>query len=114
MKPEEVKFKGRLQPGRMLLVDTAEGRIIPDEELKERLWSRQPYGEWLKANQITLDSLPEPPRVYDSDLGSIVMRQRAFGYTDEDLRVLLLPMAEKGEEPHRFHGHRHAAGLSFR
>ncbi len=99
VKPEEVKFKGRLQPGRMLLVDTAEGRIIPDEELKERLWSRQPYGEWLKANQITLDSLPEPPRVYDSDLGNIVQRQRAFGYTDEDLRVLMLPMAEKGEEP---------------
>ena len=99
VKPEEVKFKGRLQPGRMLLVDTVEGRIIPDEELKERLASRQPYGEWLKANQITLDSLPEPPRVYESDLASIVMRQRAFGYTDEDLRVLMLPMAEKGEEP---------------
>ena len=99
VKPEEVKFKGRLQPGRMLLVDTVEGRIVPDEELKERLASRQPYGEWLKAQQITLDSLPEPPRVYDSDLASIVMRQRAFGYTDEDLRVLMLPMAEKGEEP---------------
>ncbi len=83
----------------MLLVDTAEGRIVPDEEIKERLWSRQPYGEWLKANQITLDSLPEPPRVYESDLDSIVMRQRAFGYTEEDLRVLMLPMAEKGEEP---------------
>jgi glutamate synthase domain-containing protein 2/glutamate synthase domain-containing protein 1/glutamate synthase domain-containing protein 3 len=99
VKPEEVKFKGRLQPGRMLLVDTTEGRIIPDEELKQRLWSRKPYGDWLKENQITLDSLPEPPRVYESDLGSIVMRQRAFGYTDEDLRVLMLPMAEKGEEP---------------
>src|SRR5580658_6851795 len=99
VRPEEVKFKGRLQPGIMLLVDTTEGRIVPDEELKERLWSRKPYGEWLKANQITLDSLPEPPRVYESDLGSIVHRQRAFGYTDEDLRVLMLPMAEKGEEP---------------
>ena len=99
VKPEEVKFKGRLQPGRMLLVDTVEGRIVPDDEIKARLWSRQPYGDWLKANQITLDSLPEPPRVYESDLGSIVMRQRAFGYTDEDLRVLMLPMAEKGEEP---------------
>jgi glutamate synthase (NADPH/NADH) large chain len=99
VRPEEVKFKGRLQPGKMLLVDTTEGRIVPDEELKERLWSRKPYGEWLKANQITLDSLPEPPRVYESDLGSIVHRQRAFGYTDEDLRVLMMPMAEKGEEP---------------
>ena len=98
VRPEEVKFKGRLQPGRMLLVDTTERRIIPDEEMKERLWSRQPYAEWLKASQITLDSLPEPPRVYESDLDTIVMRQRAFGYTDEDLRVLMQPMAATGEE----------------
>jgi hypothetical protein len=97
VKPEEVKFKGRLQPGRMLLVDTIERRIIPDDEIKERLWSRQPYGEWL-ASQITLDSLPEPPRVYESDLDTIVMRQRAFGYTDEDLRVLMQPMAVTGDE----------------
>jgi glutamate synthase domain-containing protein 2/glutamate synthase domain-containing protein 1/glutamate synthase domain-containing protein 3 len=96
--PQEIKFKGRLQPGKMLLVDTTEGRIVPDEEMKQRLWSRQPYAEWLKDNQITLDSLPEPPRVYDSDLQSILMRQRAFGYTDEDLRILLAPMASTGDE----------------
>ena len=99
VKPEDVKFKGRLQPGKMLLVDTVQKRIIPDEEIKEKLWSRQPYGEWLKNNQITLDALPEPPRIYESDLNTIVQRQRAFGYTDEDLRVLIQPMAEKGEEP---------------
>ena len=99
IEPEKVKFRGRLQPGKMLLVDTTEGRIIPDEEIKQRLWSRKPYGEWLETNQITLDTLPEPPRVYESELSSILMRQRAFGYTDEDLRVLMLPMAEKGEEP---------------
>ncbi|HEY6393357.1 MAG TPA: glutamate synthase large subunit [Bryobacteraceae bacterium] len=98
VRPEDVKFKGRLQPGRMLLVDTTEGRIVPDEEIKERLWSSQPYAEWLKENQITLDSLPEPPRVYESDLDSIVERQRAFGYTDEDFRVLLVPMAANAEE----------------
>jgi len=98
VRPEEIKFKGRLQPGKMLLVDTTEGRIVPDEEMKRRLWSRQPYAEWLKENQITLDSLPEPPRVYDSDLQSILMRQRAFGYTDEDLRILLAPMASTGDE----------------
>jgi glutamate synthase (NADPH/NADH) large chain len=98
VRPEDVKFKGRLQPGRMLLVDTTEGRIIPDEEIKERLWSSQPYGAWLKENQITLDSLPEPPRVYESDLDNIVERQRAFGYTDEDLRILLAPMAANAEE----------------
>ncbi len=99
VKPEEVKFKGRLQPGRMLLVDTREGRIIPDQEIKQRLASRQPYGEWIKENQITLDSLPEPPRVYESDLDTIIMRQRAFGYTDEDIRVLMAPMAGTGDEP---------------
>ena len=114
VKPEEVKFKGRLQPGRMLLVDTREGRIIPDQEIKQRLASRQPYGEWIKENQITLDSLPEPPRVYESDLDTIIMRQRAFGYTDEDIRVLMAPMAGDGRRTGRFHGHRHAAGMPFR
>jgi glutamate synthase domain-containing protein 2/glutamate synthase domain-containing protein 1/glutamate synthase domain-containing protein 3 len=99
VKPEEVKYKGRLQPGRMLLVDTEEQRIIPDEELKERLWSRQPYAQWLKENQITLDSLTEPPRVYESDHETIIMRQRAFGYTDEDIRLLMSSMAVHGEEP---------------
>ena len=99
VKPEEIKFKGRLQPGRMLLVDTTEGRIVPDDEIKQRLAGRQPYAQWLNENQITLDTLPEPPRVYESDLQTIVMRQRAFGYTDEDLRILLAPMAANGEEP---------------
>ncbi|HUA18493.1 MAG TPA: glutamate synthase large subunit [Bryobacteraceae bacterium] len=99
VKPEDVKFKGRLQPGRMLLVDTVQKRIVPDEEIKDKLAGRQPYGEWLKNNQITLDTLPEPPRIYESDLDTIVQRQRAFGYTDEDIRVLIQPMAEKGEEP---------------
>ena len=65
--PERVLRKGRLQPGRMLLADTVEGRIISDEEIKEQLFSRQPYGEWLKQNQITLDSLPEPSLVQATD-----------------------------------------------
>src|SRR6185437_14057105 len=80
VKPEDVKSKGRLQPGRMLLVATGEGRIIPDEEIKQRLASRNPYGEWLKQNQITLDALSEPPRVYGSELDTLLCRQRAFGY----------------------------------
>ncbi|HZU26930.1 MAG TPA: glutamate synthase large subunit [Bryobacteraceae bacterium] len=99
IRPEEVRTKGRLQPGRMLLVDTEEGRIIPDEEIKQRLWSRNPYAEWLKQNQVHLDDLPEPPRVYGSDQHTIISRQRAFGYTDEDIRMLILPMTGKGEEP---------------
>ncbi len=97
--PEEVVSKGRLQPGKMLLVDLVGKRIVPDEEIKHRLASRQPYGEWLEKNQITLDALPDPPRVYGTDSKTILARQRAFGYTEEDLRILMAPMAEKGEEP---------------
>jgi Glutamate synthase domain 2 len=99
VKPEDVKLKGRLQPGKMLLVDTVQGRIIPDEELKQSLWSRQPYRQWLQENQIRLEDLPEPPRQYETDHDTILQRQRAFGYTDEDIRMLLTPMAVKGEEP---------------
>jgi glutamate synthase (NADPH/NADH) large chain len=97
--PEDVKYKGRLQPGKMFLVDTVEGRIVSDRELKKRLFSRQPYAEWLEKNQITLDDLPEPRRVHGSDQETLHFRQRAFGYTDEDLKFLLVPMAGKGEEP---------------
>ncbi len=99
VKPEDVKMKGRLQPGKMLLVDTEQGRIISDKELKTSLASRQPYGEWLAKEQITLDKLPEPHRVHGSDPATIVRRQRAFGYTDEDVRLLMSPMATAGEEP---------------
>jgi glutamate synthase (NADPH) large chain len=97
--PERIKTKGRLQPGKMFLVDTVEGRIVSDKEIKQRLASRQPYGDWLKENQITLDHLPEPARVHASDHDTILCRQRAFGYTDEDLRMILEPMASAGEEP---------------
>ncbi len=97
--PENVRYKGRLQPGKMLLVDLERGRIVPDEEIKLQLASRQPYGEWLKKNQITLDALSDPPRVYGFDPATIVSRQRAFGYTEEDLRLILEPMAANGEEP---------------
>ncbi len=96
--PHEIEYKGRLQPGRMLLVDLEQGRIVPDDEIKHVLASRQPYGEWLKENQVTLESLPEPTRVQASDHATIVARQRCYGYTDEDLRMLVTPMAANGEE----------------
>jgi len=99
VKPEEVVSKGRLQPGKMLLVDLVNHRYVPDEEIKHTLASRQPYREWLDKNQITLDALPDPPRVYGTDSKTLLQRQRAFGYTEEDLRILIAPMAEKGEEP---------------
>jgi glutamate synthase (NADPH) large chain len=96
---ENVRKKGRLQPGRMFLVDTVEKRIISDAEIKKQLASRQPYGDWLKAQQVTLDHLPEPSRVIQSNPETLLRRQRAYGYTEEDLRILLGPMGAKGEEP---------------
>ena len=99
VRPEDVRMKGRLAPGRMLLVDTEQRRLISDEEVKKHLASRQPYAQWLKENQITLDDLPSPTNVQPTDHKTILMRQRAFGYTDEDLRTILEPSAIKGEEP---------------
>lgn len=99
LKAEDIEFKGRLQPGKMLLADLAEGRIIPDSEVKQRLASQRPYAEWLKENQITLDRLPEPPRVYGFRGDDILQRQRAFGYTEEDIRMVMTPMAVDGQEP---------------
>src|SRR3954452_2438385 len=99
IKPEDVKYKGRLQPGKMLLVDTVEGRIVADRELKARLYGRNPYQLWIKEHQITLDQLADPPREIAPDPATILCRQRAFGYTDEDIKMILEPMAAKGEEP---------------
>jgi glutamate synthase (NADPH/NADH) large chain len=96
---ENVRQKGRLQPGRMFLVDTIAGRIISDEEIKEQLTSRQPYAKWLDENQITLDQMGEPGRFHALEQGTLQSRQRSFGYTEEDLKMILAPMGEKGEEP---------------
>ncbi len=96
--PEDVKYKGRLQPGKMLLVDTVEGRIVSDRELKARLYGRNPYQLWLKENQVTLDQLPDPPREASDD-ATLICRQRAFGYTEEDLKMILAPMVATGQEP---------------
>jgi glutamate synthase (ferredoxin) len=96
---EQVKKKGRLQPGKMFLVDTVEGRIISDKEIKQKLAAQQPYAQWVAENQITIDQLPEPARMHYPDAEALLLRQRAFGYSDEDLRMILAPMATKGEEP---------------
>jgi glutamate synthase domain-containing protein 2/glutamate synthase domain-containing protein 1/glutamate synthase domain-containing protein 3 len=99
IKPEDVRLKGRLAPGRIFLVDTEQKRLITDEEVKKHLAARRPYAQWLKENQITLDHLPSPTHVQPTDHDTIRMRQRAFGYTDEDLKTILLPSALNGEEP---------------
>ena len=97
--PEDVLLKGRLQPGKMLLVDTVEGRIVSDQELKRSLYGRNPYQLWIKENQVTLDQLPDPPREHGANQATLIGRQRSFGYTEEDLKMILGPMSEKGEEP---------------
>ncbi|MCW3839329.1 glutamate synthase large subunit, partial [Micromonospora yasonensis] len=96
--PATVVAKGRLQPGRMFLVDTVNGRIVSDDEIKTELAGAQPYQEWLHAGLIELDELP--PRehiVYTHD--SVRRRQQTFGYTEEELKILLAPMARSGAEP---------------
>ena len=96
--PAKVVAKGRLQPGRMFLVDTAARRIVTDEEIKAELAAEHPYGEWVHAGTLHLDDLPArevPPKEHDD----VVRRQQAFGYTEEELRVLLEPMARTGLEP---------------
>ena len=97
--PERVLIKERLHPGRIFLVDTAQGRIIDDGELKHAFATRYPYGEWLAAHLTPLESLPEPPHLPEPAHESVLERQQAFGYTHEDLRLLLGPMATAGEEP---------------
>ncbi|MFC4497408.1 glutamate synthase large subunit [Streptomyces ovatisporus] len=96
--PARIVRKGRLQPGRMFLVDTSEHRIIEDDEIKEQLASEQPYQEWLEAGLIDLADLPEREHIVHTH-ASVTRRQQTFGYTEEELRVLLAPMAKSAAEP---------------
>jgi glutamate synthase (NADPH) large chain len=96
--PKSVIRKGRLEPGRMFLVDTAEHRIIEDEEIKSRLAADQPYDEWLHAGLIRLENLPLREHVVHTH-ASVTRRQQTFGYTEEELRVIVAPMARTGAEP---------------
>ncbi|MFF7736741.1 glutamate synthase large subunit [Streptomyces sp. NPDC007984] len=96
--PSKVVRKGRLQPGRMFLVDTVEHRIIEDDEIKAELAAENPYAEWLEAGEIELEDLPEREHIVHTH-ASVTRRQQTFGYTEEELRVLLAPMAKAGAEP---------------
>ncbi len=96
--PAKVVAKGRLQPGRIFLVDTALGRIVTDEEIKSTLAAEQPYDDWVHAGLVELSSLPDREHVVASH-ESVLRRQLLFGYTEEEVRILLTPMAAKGIEP---------------
>ena len=95
--PASIVRKGRLQPGLMFLVDTAEGRIIEDDEVKAELAAQAPYAEWLHAGLIHLDALPEREHIVHTPQ-SVARRQQTFGYTEEELRIILEPMARTGGE----------------
>jgi glutamate synthase (ferredoxin) len=95
---ERVLYKGRLQPGRMFLIDTEEGRIVADEELKQKIATEQPYRQWLDEYMVELADLPEAPYQPEVTHETVLQRQQAFGYTFEDLRILMAPMARDGVE----------------
>ncbi len=98
IKPENVQYKGRLEPGRMLLIDTNAGRIIADEEIKEGAASEHPYGEWIDRHIVNLDTLPAAA-VGAADGEPLLCLQKAFGYTQEDIQKIVLPMAVEGIDP---------------
>ena len=95
---DQIVRKGRLQPGKMFLVDIEAGRIIEDEEIKDQLANSAPYGEWLHAGMVKLVDLPAREHIVYPH-SSVVRRQRAFGYTEEELRIIVAPMARNGAEP---------------
>ncbi len=96
--PERILQKGRLQPGRMFLIDTEKGRIVADEELKREIATQKPYQTWLSENLLSLEKIPEAPHVHEPDHATVLLRQQAFGYTYEDLRILMAPMGQLGVE----------------
>jgi glutamate synthase (NADPH) large chain len=96
--PEKVLRKGRLRPGKMFLVDTEAGRLIEDDEIKAELSGSEPWGEWLDAGRINLKHLPEREHIVHTP-ASVTRRQRTFGYTEEEVRILVAPMAQNGAEP---------------
>jgi glutamate synthase (NADPH/NADH) large chain len=98
VEPAKVVRKGRVSPGKMFLVDTEEGRLIEDEEVKAEVASANPWAEWVSENLMSLEDLPDREHVVHTK-ASIIRRQRTFGYTQEELRILLGPMARAGAEP---------------
>jgi glutamate synthase (NADPH) large chain len=97
--PERIVRKDRLRPGKMLLVDTVEGRIVSDEELKARIVNEHPYQQWIDDNLVSLEDLPEAAEQAELELHTVLQRQHAFGYTFETMKKVLEPMAKTGVDP---------------
>ncbi|MDP8266857.1 MAG: glutamate synthase large subunit [Candidatus Aceula meridiana] len=98
IEPANVLMKGRLQPGRMFLVDTQEGRIIDDEEIKKSYTSKNPYQKWIQEQSVDIETLPKPWQAKGLDEKTLLERQKVFGYTLEDLKIVLYPMVTDGKE----------------
>ena len=96
--PENILLKERLHPGRIFLIDTEQGRIVSDDEIKRDLAAAHPYAQWLAENLVDIEDLPEAPYLPPPSHEAVLRRQQTFGYTHEDLRILLAPMAKGGEE----------------
>ncbi len=99
VEPENVKYKGRLQPGRMFLVDFEQGRLIPDEELKSSFAAKRPYGEWLNQHRLQLSDLNINPKNQAFEPDSLLARMQAFGFTSETMQFMLIPMVREKRDP---------------
>ena len=111
--PENIVLKGRLHPGKIFLVDTALGRIVADDEIKRELAAARPYGAWLAEHLIDIADLPDAPYLPEPDHATVLRRQQAFGYTQEDLRLILDADGAQRRGTHRVDGHRHVAGRAL-
>ena len=112
--PEDIVQKGRLEPGKMFLVDLQQGRIVDDAEIKEKISSAKPYGKWLREHMVPLADLPLAPDIPGPDPRTLLQRQQAFGYTLEDLKYILAPDGLKRRGSDRVDGNGYAAGGAIR
>ncbi len=99
VKPELVKAKGRLQPGRMFLIDFEQGRLIPDEEIKQTFAAQRPYAQWLREQRITLEELKPGEQSHGFYPETLLARMQAFGFTFETMQFMLLPMIKEARDP---------------
>jgi glutamate synthase (NADPH/NADH) large chain len=99
VEPDNVKLKGRLQPGKMFLLDFEQGRLIPDEELKQSIASKRPYGEWLANQRVNLEDLSKESAAHSLDADDILARMKAFGYTTETMQFMLMPLITEARDP---------------
>ena len=97
--PANVRVKGRLQPGRMFMIDFDQGRLVPDQELKTSIYSKRPYGEWIDDNKVTLDLISSSEKAYSLKASDTLQRMQAFGYTSETMQFMLIPLVTEARDP---------------